>query len=82
MTRPNGYLWKMSAISELNHFLSRKAWIPKKRIVVKAKGINPVPFKWVFKNKEEADGLVCLKSINVVKVYVQVPGVDFTESFS
>ena len=27
MTRPNGYLWKMSEISEVNNFLSKKAWI-------------------------------------------------------
>ena len=35
MTRPNVYLWKMSAISEVNNFLSIKAWIPMKRSVVK-----------------------------------------------
>ena len=34
------------------------------------------------KIKEEAGGLICLKSINVVKGCMQVLGVDFTESFS
>ena len=82
MTRPNGNLWKMSAISEVNNFLSRKAWIPTKRIVVKSKGRKPVPVKWVFKSKEEAGGLIRLKSRNLVGVYMQVLGVDFTESFS
>ena len=62
--------------------MSRKAWIPTKRSVVKAKGRKPVPVKWLFKSKEEAYGLICLKSINVVKGYMQVLGVDFTESFS
>ena len=42
---------------------------------------NTVPVKWVLKSKEEADGLICLKSRNIVKGYMQVPGVDFTESF-
>ena len=37
---------------------------------------------WVFKSKEEPDGLIHLKSRNVVKLYMQVPGVDFTGSFS
>ena len=47
----------------------------------KDKGKNPVSIKWVLKSKEEAGGLICLKSINVVKGYMQVPGVEFTEPF-
>ena len=49
---------------------------------MKVKGINPVPMKWVFKNQEESDGLICLKLINLVQGYMQVPGVDFTYSFT
>ena len=75
MMRPNGHLWKMSVISEVNNSLSRKAWIPTIRSAVKAKRRNPVPVKWVFKSKEEDDGLIFLKSRNVVKGYMQVPGV-------
>ena len=37
MTGPNGHLWKISAISEVNNFMSRKSWIPTKRSVVKSK---------------------------------------------
>ena len=48
----------MSAISEVNNILSRKAWIPTKISVVKSKGRKPVPVKWVFKSKEEAAGLM------------------------
>ena len=61
MTRPNGNLWKMSAMSEVKFFLSRKAWIPTKRSVLKAKVRKIVHVKWVFKSKEEAEGLICLK---------------------
>ena len=49
---------------------------------MKAKGRKPVPVKWVFKSKEEPDGLIHLDLINVIKGYVKVPGVDFKESFS
>ena len=70
MTSPNGHQWKMSTISEVKEFLSRKAWILTKRSVVKAKGRNTVPVKWVFKSKEEAYGLIRLKSRNVVKGYM------------
>ena len=38
--------------------------------------------KCVFKSKEDPDRLIHLKSRNVVKLYMQVPGVDFTGSFS
>ena len=53
-----------------------------KRSVVKEKGRKPVPVKWVFNSKEDFVGLIGLKSINVVKGYIQVPGVDCIKSFS
>ena len=49
-----------------------------KRSVVKEKGRKSVLVKWVFKNKEEADGLIPLELRNVVQGYMQVPGVEFT----
>ena len=57
-------------------FLSSKAWITTKKSIIKAKGRNPVPVKWVFKSKEKVDGLICLKSRNLVRGYMQVTGVD------
>ena len=53
-----------------------------KRIIVKATSRNPVPFKWLLNIREEPDGLICLKSINVVKRHIRVPGVGYIESFS
>ena len=81
MTRPNGNLWKMSAISEVNNFLSRKALIPMKRSTVKSKDRKLVPVKLVFKSKEEVGSLIRPKLRNILKGYMQVPGVYFTESF-
>ena len=72
----------MSAIYEANNFLSRKAWIPTKRKVMKEKSRHPVPVKWLFQSKEEHGGLIRLKSRNLVKGYIQVPRVDFTKSLS
>ena len=63
----------MSAISEVNNFLSRKAWIPINKIKVKYKGRETVHVKWKFKSKEYSDGLFRLKSIHVVKGYLQFP---------
>ena len=70
MMRPNGHLWKMSAILEVNDFLSVKSCIPKKRSIITSKGRNPIPVKRVFKSKEEADGLISMKSRNIVKGYM------------
>ena len=78
MTRPNGHLWKISEIYEVNNFMSGKAWILMKRSVVKEKCRNPVPFKWVFNCKEDSGVLIFLKSVNVVKGCIQVPGVVLT----
>ena len=72
----------MLATSEVNIFLSRKACITINRSKVKSKGRIPVPVKWVFKSKEEPYGRINLKPRNVVKGYMQVPEVDYTESFS
>ena len=63
-------------------FLSRKVWFLTKRSNVKDKVREPVTVKWLFKSKEEAAGLINLKSANVVKGYTQVPGFYFTGLFS
>ena len=51
----------MSAISEVNNFMSRKEWIPINRIKVKTKVINSVPVKWLFKSKEVPYALISLR---------------------
>ena len=79
MPRPNGYLRNISAISEVKTFLSRKAWILRKRSVLKAKVRKPVPVNWLFKSKKEAYGLILRHPTILVKGYMQVPGVDFVE---
>ena len=59
----------------------RKAWIPINIITVKSKGRNPVPVKCLFMSKEDPDRSIRLNSRSIVKGYMQVPGVKFTESF-
>ena len=57
---------EMAVIYEVKRFLKIKAWIMFKKSRVKEKGIKKVPVKWVFISKEETDGLIRLKSRNVV----------------
>ena len=75
-------MWKIYAIDEVNNFLSIKAFITTKIRIAKEKGIKTVPVKWVFNSKEDPDGLIHMNSGNVVKGYMQVTGVDFTDSLS
>jgi hypothetical protein len=76
---PKKQEWIPSAKSEINNFISRDAW--KKFPRDKFDGRKPIPVKWIFKIKEEQDGTLRYKSRIVLKGYVMVPGVDYTESF-
>ena len=80
MDGKDGHKWKPSAIVEINNFLSRDAWrkFPRENL----KGRKPIPVKWIFKIKEEQDGSMRFKSRIVLKGYVMIPGVDYTEFFS
>ena len=51
-----GNLWMQSMRSEINNFLYRKVWIPTKIEKVRKLGRKPIPVKWVYKVKDEANG--------------------------
>ena len=51
--RPIGYLWKMSAVSEINNIISIKNLIPIKITTVKSKGRKIITILWAFKSKTE-----------------------------
>jgi hypothetical protein len=64
------------------NFISRGVWEKVKREKVKALGRKPSGTKCVFKIKVEQDGSKQYKSRCVTLGYLQIPGVDFTETFS
>ena len=66
----------------MNNFLKRKSWIIRaKRDVIQA-GRKLIGVKWVFKKKNEPNGDIRFKSRIVTLGYMQVPGIDYKESFS
>ena len=77
-----GHLWMKSMKLEVNNFVNRNVWIPRKLEKVRKMGRKPIPVKWVYKVKDEANGEKRLKSSIVLKGFHMIPGVDYTENYS
>ena len=74
--------WIPSIKSEVMNFINRKSWEYVSITEPKDKNRKLIPCKWVFKIKNEQDGSKRYKSRLCVKGFHQIPGVDYTESFS
>ena len=74
--------WIPSIKSEVMNFMKRKSW--KYVSIDEAEKLKRkmIPCKWVFKIKNEQDGSKRYKTRLCVKGFHQIPGVDYTESFS
>ena len=79
---PQKELWRKSAIAEVNNFLKRDSWKFVLKEYVRGLKRKIIGVKWVFKIKHEPDYSLRYKSRIVVKGYMQIPGVDYTEKFS
>lgn len=82
--------WRKSGMTEFNNFLGRNIWSKYPRKKVKETGRKIVGTKVVFKKKNEAVGstapdtygTIRYKTRGVTLGYQQIPGIDYTESFS
>nr|GFD02993.1 retrovirus-related Pol polyprotein from transposon TNT 1-94 [Tanacetum cinerariifolium] len=64
---------------KLHQFKRLNVW----ELVLRPDGKNIIPFKWIWKNKSNADNIVIQnKSRLVRKGYKQEEGIDFKESFA
>lgn len=74
--------WRPSMRNEIMNFLNRGSWTKVTKTVAMKSGRKILKVKWVYKMKDEQDGSIRYKSRNVTKGYLQIPGVDYTESFA
>jgi len=83
ITGPNKEKWIEAIKKELNNFMSRGVWqkIPRTKVVGEMKR-KLITCKWIFKKKLEQDGSIRFKARCVSRGFMQIPGVDFTESFA
>ena len=72
--------WIKAIKNEIDNFYKRKVWVKVPRSVLF--GRKPLGTRWVFKKKTEPDLSIRYKGRIVVKGYVQIPGVDFTDSYA
>ena len=72
-------LWKKSMDEEMRSLWENGTW----ELVEKPEGVKPVPMKWVYKIKRDAQGNVeRYKSRLVAKGYLQRQGIDFEEVYA
>ena len=72
----NGVDWVNAMHEELNNFTRNQVW----ELVERPKNNNVIGTKWVYRNKQDQDGIVVRNKARLVaQGYTQVEGLDFRE---
>jgi hypothetical protein len=71
--------WVNAMHEELNSFTRNQVW----ELVERTKGHNVIGTNWVFRNKQDQDGIVVRnKATLVAQGYTQVEAIDFGETYT
>jgi hypothetical protein len=74
-----GVDWVNTMHEELNNFIKNQVW----ELVERLKGHNVIGTKWVYRNKQDQDGIVLRNKARLVaQGYTQVEGLDFRETYA
>jgi Reverse transcriptase (RNA-dependent DNA polymerase) len=76
-------VWRPAIYEELMSFIYRKAFKKQdKKIVIEQLRRKLMTTKWIFKEKIKPDGTIKYKARCVSRGFMQIPGVDYPESFA
>ena len=67
---------------EIMNFIKRGSWLKIERKKVNDIGRKVIKTKKIFKINHEPNGTLRYKTRDVVKGFMKIPGVDYTDSFS
>jgi transposase InsO family protein len=71
--------WIMAMQDELNNFTRNDVW----ELVERPQDHNVIGTKWIFKNKQDQDGIVVRNKARLVaQGYTQIEGLDFEETYA
>ena len=75
--------WAEAIKTEIKNFMDRKVWkkVSRQDTMERLKR-KLITTKWIFKKKIEIDNSIRYKARCVSRGFMQIPGVDFTESFA
>ena len=80
---PEKMKWREAIKKEIDNFIGRKVWkkVSREQVTHRDKR-KLISTKWVFKKKVEQDNSIRYKARCVSRGFMQIPGVDYTESFA
>jgi Reverse transcriptase (RNA-dependent DNA polymerase) len=77
------WVWIPAIYEELMSFINRKSFKKRdKKLVIEQLRRKLMTTKWIFKEKINPDGTIKYKARCVSRGFMQIPGVDYTESFA
>jgi hypothetical protein len=83
LSGPDKVKWGEAMKKEIDNFMSRGVWKKvSRREVINDMKRKLITCKWIFKQKIEQDGTIRFKARCVSRGFMQIPGVDYTESFA
>jgi Reverse transcriptase (RNA-dependent DNA polymerase) len=80
---PDKDKWIEAIKKEITNFMPREVWKPvsRKKVAEEMKR-KLISTKWIFKKKTEQDNTIRHNARVVSRDFMQIPGVDYTESFA